>query len=90
MFTALAVLLYNLDALTTEESVLQAFKNDIVLASIPIKTVKVGRDTATNLSRGCCYVFANNIADAVSLHTYLTKKPVQIDSRQGMCSIQSS
>ncbi|CAG7664880.1 unnamed protein product [Allacma fusca] len=76
------IILYNLDALTTEEGVLQAFKSRSSLASIPIRSVRIARESVTNLSRGMCYVETNNVADSIRLYTLLTQDTLTVDSRE--------
>lgn len=72
------VMLRGLDLSTTEENVLKTLQT---LSSLPIRSVRIGRDKVTNLSRGVCYLEMNNVSDAMYLHsTLLTKKP-RIDGR---------
>ncbi|XP_043466496.1 RNA-binding protein 5-like [Leptopilina heterotoma] len=72
------VLLRGLDVLTTEDSVLQAMTN---LSSMPIRSIRIGRDTLTNTSRGVCYLEMANVVDAMYLHTALTKQGLVVDGR---------
>ncbi|KAK0168471.1 hypothetical protein PV327_002266 [Microctonus hyperodae] len=72
------VLLRGLDVLTTEDSVLQAMKN---LSSMPIRSIRIGRDTLTNTSRGVCYLEMANVVDAMYLHTALCKQGLSVDGR---------
>ena len=60
-----AVLLRGLDALSTEDSVLGCLMR---ITSLPIKGIRIGRDTLTNMSRGICYVEMNTVVDAMFLH----------------------
>ncbi|XP_014603624.1 PREDICTED: RNA-binding protein 5-like isoform X2 [Polistes canadensis] len=73
------VLLRGLDVLTTEDSVLQAMKN---LSSMPIRSIRIGRDSLTNTSRGVCYLEMGNVVDAMYLHTALTKQGLVVDGRK--------
>lgn len=73
------VLLRGLDVLTTEDSVLQAMKN---LSSMPIRSIRIGRDSLTNTSRGVCYLEMANVVDAMYLHTALTKQGLIVDGRK--------
>ena len=81
MFTTLlcpAVLLSGLDALTTEDSVLNVLGP---LTKLPLKNVKVGRDPLTSMSRGVCYVEMNSVVDAMFLHNQLIAAPPAIDGK---------
>ncbi|XP_034949197.1 LOW QUALITY PROTEIN: RNA-binding protein 5-like [Chelonus insularis] len=73
------VLLRGLDVLTTEDSVLQAMKN---ASSMPIRSIRIGRDSLTNTSRGVCYLEMSNVVDAMYLHTALTKQGLSVDGRK--------
>ena len=53
-----AVILSGLDALTTEDSVLNILGS---LTKLPMKSVRIGRDPLTNMSRGVCYVEMNSV-----------------------------
>ena len=48
---------------------------------LPIKRCRIGRDSATNLSRGVCYVEMNSVSDAMFLHNRLLGEPPTIDDR---------
>ena len=48
---------------------------------LPIKSLRIGRDSATNLSRGVCYVEMNSVSDAMFLHNRLLGEPPTIDDR---------
>jgi len=80
-------MLFQLDALTVEEGVLQAFQTNPALASIPIRSVRIPRDNLTNLSRGICYVEANNISDAMKLLATISRDDFEIDGRAGRTSM---
>ena len=53
------------------------------MACIPIKTVKIAREPGTSLSRGLCYVEANNVSEASRLFSTLTQEVLEIDGRIG-------
>lgn len=72
------VMLKGLDMLTTEENVLKAIQT---LSSLPIRSVRVGRDKNTNVSRGICYLEMNNVSDAMYLHNTLLTEKLRIDGR---------
>lgn len=74
-----SVLLSGLDALTTEDSVLNTLGP---LTKLPLKSVRVGRDPLTNMSRGVCYVEMNSVVDSMFLHNQLIADPPVIDGRQ--------
>ena len=76
--TLSAVLLSGLDALTTEDSVLNTLGP---LTKLPLKNVKIGRDAPTGMSRGVCYVEMNSVVDAMFLHNQLIASPPCIDGR---------
>ncbi|OXU23013.1 hypothetical protein TSAR_015536 [Trichomalopsis sarcophagae] len=73
------VLLRGLDVLSTEDSVLQAMQG---LSSQPIRSIRIGRDSLTNTSRGVCYLEMANVVDAMYLHTALSKQGLQVDGRK--------
>lgn len=72
------MLLRGLDALTTEESVLNMLH---AVTQLPIKSVRIGRDSLTNTSRGVCYVEMNSVVDAMFLHNQLLGEPQTIDEK---------
>ncbi|KAF6205360.1 hypothetical protein GE061_019531 [Apolygus lucorum] len=72
------VLLRGLDALTTEENVLHSIKT---ISSLPIKSVRIGRDAATGASRGVCYLEMNNVVDAMYLHNSLQASVPVVDEK---------
>ena len=74
-----AVILSGLDALTTEDSVLNILGS---LTKLPMKSVRIGRDPLTNMSRGVCYVEMNSVVDSKFLHNQLIADPPLIDGRQ--------
>lgn len=77
------VMLKGLDMLTTEENVLKAIQT---LSSLPIRSVRIGRDKVTNLSRGICYLEMNNVSDAMYLHNTLLTERLRIDGRSAYVS----
>lgn len=82
--TMLAVLLRNLDVLTTEERILNALQTVAGVGSLPIKSVRIGRDPLNNISRGVCYLDMNNTGDAMRLFAGLSDAGVlNIDGREG-------
>jgi len=72
------VLLSGLDALTTEDSVLNVLGP---LTTLPLKNVKIGRDPLTSMSRGVCYVEMNSVVDSMFLHNQLIAAPPSIDGK---------
>ena len=75
-----AVLLRNLDPLTTEDGVLESLKN---VSNMPIRSVRIGRDPLTSASRGICYLELNSVVDSMHLFNDLSTDPPMIDGRQG-------
>merc|ERR1719264_710907 len=73
------VLLRGLDTLTTEDSVLATLRDSGT--ELPLKSLRIGRDSATSLSRGVCYVEMNSVSDAMFLHNRLLGEPPTIDDR---------
>lgn len=72
------VMLKGLDSSTTEENVLKAIQT---LSSLAIRSVRIGRDKLTNVSRGVCYMEMNNVSDAMYLHNALLTERLRIDGR---------
>jgi len=72
------VLLRGLDALSTEDSVLNCLMQ---LTNLPIKSLRIGKDSLTNTSRGVCYVEMNSVVDAMFLHNQLLGEPPSIDDK---------
>merc|ERR1719500_2134643 len=72
------VLLSGLDTLTTEDAVLNTLGP---LTSLPLKNVKVARDSLTSMSRGVCYVEMNSVVDAMFLHNQLLADPPAIEGK---------
>ncbi|KAJ8679499.1 hypothetical protein QAD02_015286 [Eretmocerus hayati] len=82
------ILLRGLDVLSTEDSVLQAMK---AYSSQPIRSIRIGRDSLTNTSRGVCYLELANVVDAMYLHTALLKQGLEVDGRSlevAYCKLQ--
>ena len=67
-----------MDALTTEDAVLNILGP---LTTLPLKSVKIGRDPITLLSRGVCYVEMNSVVDSMFLHNQLIADSLTIDGR---------
>jgi len=72
------VFLRGLDALSTEDSVLNCL---MLLTQLPIKSIRIGRDTLTQTSRGVCYVEMNSVVDAMFLHNQLLGEPPTVDDK---------
>merc|ERR1719397_1750415 len=72
------VLLSGLDALTTEDAVLNTLGP---LTKLPLKSVRVARDSLTSMSRGVCYVEMNSVVDAMFLHNQLLADPPAIEGK---------
>lgn len=87
--TITAIMLRNLDALTTEDSVMQVLTaglNDVVKT---VSGVCIGRDPLTSTSRGICYLGTESTVDALALYGALTNlnPPLTIDGKTGTLSI---
>lgn len=54
------------------------------MACIPIKNVKIAREPGTCISRGLCYLEANNVSEASRLFSVLTQDTLEIEGRVGM------
>ena len=52
-----------------------------VLTKLPIKALRIGRDSLTNTSRGICYVEMNSVVDAMFLHNQMLGEPPSIDDK---------
>jgi len=72
------VLLSGLDTLTTEDSVLATLGP---LTTLPLKSVRIGRDNLTSLSRGVCFVEMNSVVDSMFLHNQLLANQPVIDGK---------
>lgn len=78
------MLLRNLDVLTDEDKVLNFMQSLPGVGSLPIRSVRIGRDSLTNTSRGVCYLDMNNTADAMRLFAGLSEAGVlEIDGKEG-------
>lgn len=76
-----------MDALTTEDSVLGVLQNIPGVCSLPIKSVRIGRDPLNNISRGICYLDMNNTTDSMRLFAGLSDiGSLVIDGREVMVS----
>lgn len=73
------LVLRGLDVLSTEEGVLQAIQH--ACTDLPIKSVRIGRDPLTNLSRGVCFVELDSVYDAMTLFNKLMSRPPTIDNK---------
>lgn len=74
------LLLRNLDVLTTEDSVLQAIQ--VISSTLPIRSIRIDRDSLTNTSRGVCYVELNSVQDSMQLYNGLISNvPLVIDGK---------
>lgn len=72
------VLLRNLDLKTTEENVLRSIEK---LSNLPIRSVRIGKDPVTGMSRGVCYLEMNNVVDAMYLHNCLLMDTLYVNNR---------
>ena len=73
-----AVCLSGLDASTSKDSVLNTLAS---LTKVPVKSVRIGRDPLTNMSRGVCYVEMSSVVDSRFLHNGLKGDPPLIDGK---------
>ena len=78
IYIFLAVLLRGLDALSSEDAVLNCLMRS---QNLPIKSIRIGKDALTNTSRGVCYVEMNSVVDAMFLHNQLLGEPPTIDDK---------
>ena len=51
------------------------------LTKLPLKSVRVARDSLTSMSRGVCYVEMNSVVDAMFLHNQLLADPPAIEGK---------
>lgn len=78
------VLLRGLELFTTEENVLKAIQP---LSTLPIRSVRIGRNPLTNVSKGLCYLEMNNVVDAMYLHNALiVEDALLIDGKEVLVS----
>lgn len=77
------IMLRNLDALTTEDSVIQILSKVIPEQAKKISGVCIGRDPLTSTSRGICYLGTDSTLDALTLYQELTslEPPLNIDEK---------
>ncbi|XP_060666035.1 RNA-binding protein 5-like isoform X2 [Drosophila nasuta] len=77
------IMLRNLDALTTEESVLTALQKVLPKLAKTISKVLISRDALTQTSRGFCYLEFETLVDSMDVHNALTalETPLRIDER---------
>lgn len=84
------IMLRNLDALTTEDSVLTALKNVVPDMSMihSISAVTIGRDPLTSTSRGICYLGLDSTIDSLTLYNALNSLtgPLMIDGKSAILS----
>lgn len=82
----LALMLRNLDALTTEDSVMSVLNTVIPDLVKSISAVCVGRDPLTSTSRGICYLGTESTIDALAIFGALNglKNPLTIEGKTGM------
>lgn len=86
-FPTSTVLLRNMDVLTNEDRVLSILQSVPGVATLPIKSVRIGRDPLNNISRGVCYLEMNNTNDAMRLFAGLSDVGcLEIDGREVMVS----
>lgn len=73
-----------MDVLTNEDRVLSILQSVPGVATLPIKSVRIGRDPLNNISRGVCYLEMNNTNDAMRLFAGLSDVGrLEIDDREG-------
>ncbi|KAG1684325.1 RNA-binding protein 10 [Nymphon striatum] len=75
------LLFRNLDTLSTEDSVLTVVSN---CATLPIKKIKIAKDSLTGISRGFCYVEMHSVNEAMQLYNLLSipGHPLIIDMKE--------
>ncbi|CAG9759636.1 unnamed protein product [Ceutorhynchus assimilis] len=87
-YTTKTIMLRNLDALTTEDSVLSVL--DVVIPNLvkSISGVCIGRDPLTSTSRGICYLGTDSTIDALAIFSSLKalQFPLQIDGKSVILS----
>lgn len=81
-------MLRNLDALTTEDSVMSVLKNVVPDLVNSIAAVAIGRDPLTSTSRGICYLGLESTIDSLTLYGALSNLsiPLVIDGKSGKFS----
>lgn len=80
-----AIMLRNLDALTTEDSVMTVLNSVIPDLVKSISAVCIGRDPLTSTSRGICYLGTESTIDALAIFGALSglQSPLAIDGKTG-------
>lgn len=77
-------MLRNLDALSTEETVLVALQNKIPDQVTKISKIQICRDPLTQVSRGICYLNFDNLVDSMNTFQAIEKmSSLEIDGREG-------
>ena len=56
------------------------------LCPLPFRSVRIGRDPLTNLSRGVCFLEMESVYDAMTLFNKLMSRPPTIDNRTVSCN----
>ncbi|KAJ8930870.1 hypothetical protein NQ314_016290 [Rhamnusium bicolor] len=77
------IMMRNLDALTTEDSVMAVLNSIIPDLVKSISAVCIGRDPLTSTSRGICYLGTESTIDALAIYGALnsSKTPLTIDGK---------
>lgn len=77
------IMLRNLDALTTEDTVMSVLNTAIPDLVKKISAVSIGRDPLTSTSRGICYLGTESTLDALAIHGALSNllTPLSIDGK---------
>ncbi|XP_044765450.1 RNA-binding protein 5-like isoform X2 [Coccinella septempunctata] len=77
------IMLRNLDALTTEDSVMGVLKSVVPDLVNSIAAVTIGRDPLTSTSRGICYLGLESTIDSLTLYGALSNlsSPLVIDGK---------
>jgi len=77
-------MLRNLDALSTEETVLIALQDKLPDQVSKISKILICRDPLTQVSRGICYLNFDNLVDSMNTFQAIEKLPsLNIDGRDG-------
>nr|CAH7735283.1 unnamed protein product [Callosobruchus chinensis] len=84
-YTTKTIMMRNLDALTTEDSVLAVLNTVIPDLVKSISAVRIGRDPLTSTSRGLCYLGTESTIDALAIFGALNnlETPLAIDGKTG-------
>lgn len=82
-YTTKTIMLRNLDALTTEDTIMSVLSNVIEEHVKKISAVAIGRDPLTSTSRGICYLGTESTVDALSIFGALNNlsPPLSIDGK---------